>query len=141
MSYDVMMLKFKGARPESPEEIEPEGLAPLGAAADVRRQISNVLDGTDWSDPPWGRFEGDGFSIEFNVGADDPIDSMMLHLRGGGDAIATVAKLAAQIGWAAIDCQTDAFIDLEAPSEEGWEKWQGFRDRVVGERGGSDDES
>ena len=119
MSYDVMVVKFAGKRPATPLDMQAAEVTSLGAAAQVRRSISVALPGTDWSDPTWGMFDGDGFSIEFNVGGGDPVGNIMLHLRGGGDALAAAARLATQMGCAAIDCQTDKFLDLAAPADEG----------------------
>lgn len=95
MSWDVMLFKFTGTPPATAEEIDDAELIPLGAAADVRASISAVLREVNWSDPTWGIFDGPGFSIEFNVGDDDPIQNMMLHVRGGGDAVSAITALVA----------------------------------------------
>jgi hypothetical protein len=106
---------------------------PLGPAGVVRQQISALLPGIDWSDPTWGVYEGDGFSIEFSVGDDDPIDAMMLHVRGGDDAISKIVTFTRPLGWSALDCSTGQFLDLENPSQEGWEGFQAYRDRAMGQ--------
>jgi len=76
---------------------------------------------------------GDGFSIEFNVGDDDPIDNMMLHVRGGGDAIAAIMSFVTPMGWSALDCSTGEFLDPAAPSDEGWKGFRAYRDKVIGQ--------
>jgi hypothetical protein len=96
-----------------------------------RELLSGLLPGIDWSDTTWGIYEGNGFSIEFNVGRDDPIGIMMLHVRGGGDAIAAIVTLARPVGWSALDCSTSKFLDLDNPSQAGWEVFQAFRDKVI----------
>jgi hypothetical protein len=65
-----------------PDDFE---LPVLGSAAEVRERIHQVLQAVDWDDPEWGRLEGMGWSMELNLGRDDPADSLMLHVRGGGD--------------------------------------------------------
>ena len=85
----------------------------------------------DWSDPNWGIYKGGGFTIEFNVGKNDPIDHMMLHVRGGGDAIAAITHFARPLGCSALDCSTGEFLDLDNPSQAGWEEFQEFRDKVI----------
>lgn len=85
----------------------------------------------DWSDTTWGLYRGDGYSIEFNVGEEDPIQDMMLHVRGGGDAIADIMKFVVPNGWAALDCSTSEFLDPANPSDEGWAGFQEFRDDVL----------
>lgn len=132
MSWDVMVLNYGGKL--SPDEmLDADPVGPLGPAAQVRRRIAKHLPGIDWSEPAWGVFEGDGFTIEFNSGSDDPIDSMMLHVRGGGDAIAALLKFAKPNGWSLLDCSTSEFLDLENPSAEGWEGFQDFRDKAIGQ--------
>jgi len=129
MSWDVMVLNYGG---KFTPALEAEPVGPLGPAAQVRRKIAKHLPGVDWSEPEWGLYEGDGFSIEFNAGSDDPIDSIMLHVRGGGDAITAMVKFAKPNGWSLLDCSASEFLDPENPSAEGWEGFQAFRDKVVG---------
>ncbi len=74
---------------------------------------------------------GEGFSLEFNIGKDDPVETIMLHVRGGGDAIAAMLKFCQPNNWSLFDCSTSEFIDPENPSQEGWEGFQEFRDKVV----------
>jgi hypothetical protein len=131
MSWDVMVFNMRGKSPPSLEQLQESDYEPLGPAAVVRQHISALLPGIDWSDPAWGIYEGDGFSIEFNVGKDDPIDNMMLHVRGGGDAISAITKFVRLPGWSALDCSTSEFLDLENPSQAGWEGFQAFRDNII----------
>ena len=131
MSWDVMIFNFGGKSPPLLEQLETSDCAPLGPAHDVRELISTVLPGVDWSKPDWGTYSGDGFSIEFNVGDDDPIPHMMLHVRGSGDAISAIIELARPGGWSALDCSTGDFIDPGRPSDEGWRRFQAYRDQIV----------
>jgi hypothetical protein len=56
---------------------------------------------------------------------------MMLHVRGRGDAIATIARLAKPLGWLVLDCSTTEFLDLDNPSQAGWEGFQAFCGKVL----------
>jgi hypothetical protein len=129
MSWDVVVLNYGGRSLPTPDA-DPVG--PLGLAAQVRRRIAKHLPGVDWSESAWGIYEGDGFTIEFNAGDDDPIDSMMLRVRGEGDAIAALLRFANPNGWSLLDCSTSEFLDQENPSAEGWDGFQSFRDRAIG---------
>jgi hypothetical protein len=131
MSWDVMIFNLGGKMPPALEQLQDGDIVPLGLAGDVRQRISGLLGGVDWSDPSWGFYGGEGFSIEFNVGKDDPIPNMMLHVRGGGDAIAAITRFAKPLGWSALDCSTSEFLDLEKPSQAGWEGFQAYRDKVI----------
>jgi hypothetical protein len=132
MSWDVMIFRFVGKPPASTEGMDDAQRLPLGPAADVRASISSKLPQTSWNDPVWGILDGDGFLIEFNVGDDDPIDNIMLHVRGGGDAITAIMSFVVPLGWSASDCSSGEFLDPSAPSEEGWKGFQAYRDKVVG---------
>jgi hypothetical protein len=130
MSWDVMVLNYGGKL--SPDEmLDAEPVGPLGPAAQVRRRIAKHLPGVDWSEPAWGIYEGDGFTIEFDIGEDDSIESILLHVRGGGDAITALLGFANPNGWSLLDCTTSKFLDPEKPSAEGWEGFQAFRDKAM----------
>jgi len=85
----------------------------------------------DWSDPEWGMYAGDRFTFELNTGQDDPIVALMVHVRGGGDAIAALLRLAVPNRWSLFDCSTGEFLDPHEPSREGWEGFQAYRDTVI----------
>ncbi|MFL5733038.1 MAG: hypothetical protein ACJ78Q_07525, partial [Chloroflexia bacterium] len=75
MSWDVMVFDFNGPPPdlnEAPPDYQPPV---MGSAAQVRERISAHLPGVDWSDPTWGDYLGEGFTIEFNMGRRETIDS------------------------------------------------------------------
>lgn len=133
MSWDVMIFNTGGEQPPPIEEFDESDWDPLGPAASVRQRLAGLLPGIDWSDPTWGIYGGEGFSIEFSVGDDDPIDDMMLHVRGGGDAIAAIVTFARPLGWSAFDCSMGEFLDFENPSQEAWQGFQEFRDKAIGQ--------
>lgn len=132
MSWDVLVRNYQGSPPADSDEI---AAAPdpnvLGSATAVREAISKHLDGVDWTDPAWGIYESGGFSIEFSIGGGEVVDSMMLHVRGGGDAIADMLRFAEPNKWSLFDCSTGAFIDSSNPSQEGWQGFQAFCDKIV----------
>lgn len=131
MSWDVVIVDSGGKTAACPlTDLEDDDFRPLGPADEVRHKLSSILAGIDWSDPTSGIFEGDGFSIEFNVGEDDPIQSIMLHVRGAGDAIAAIMSFVRPSGWSAMDCSTGEFLDPNNPSPEGWEGFQAHRDKI-----------
>lgn len=68
--------------------------SPLGTIAEVHSRIDSHLPGVDWSDPTWGFYAGDGFTFEFNVGSEEPIQVVSVHVRGGGNAIADLLRFA-----------------------------------------------
>ena len=140
MSWDVMIFNMSGKPPPPIAEMRESDCPPLGPAAEVRQRVSWIISGVDWSDPSWGIYEGDGFSIEFNVGKADPIDNMMLHVRGGGDAITTIMAFARELRWSVLDCSTGEFLDPLNLSQAGWEGFQAYRDELFKEPKESDED-
>ena len=130
MSWDVMIFNTRSKAPPPLEQFEESDYPPLGPAAEVRQRISALLPGVDWTDTTCGIYQGDGFSIEFNVD-DDPIENMMLYVRGSGDAISQIATICQSNGWSALDCTTSEFLDLQNPSQEGWKGYQSYCDKVL----------
>jgi len=135
MSWDVVVLNYGSSPPADVEEMgevgEPD---PLGSATAVRELISRHLDGVDWSDPTYGVYTGGEFTIEFPIRDEDPIDSLMLHVHGGGDAIQTLLRFAQPNNWTLFDCSTSEIIDPVSPSQEGWEGFQKLRDKYISQQ-------
>jgi len=139
MSWDLSVFAAKVPPPpvaEMPEDWRGETLGP---AAEVRGRISACLPAVDWSDPTWGIYEGDGFSFEFNVGRKDPSDGFMVHVRGGGGAVAALLQLAGRWGWYLLDCSQGEWLHHCSDAEAGWQGFQAYRDRVL-TRAGSEGE-
>lgn len=142
MSWDISVFAAKVPPPpvaEMPADWRGET---FGAIDNVRRKISICLPAVDWSDPTWGKYDGDGFSLEFNVGdkeSDEQSDGFMVHVRGGGDAATTLLALGRRWGWYLLDCSQGEWLHHCADVEAGWKGFQTFRDRVL-DRSESDGE-
>ena len=103
---------------------------PLGSRGAVQERIREVLPDVDWSDPAWGRLDGQAWSMELNAGRESIVDSLMLHVRGGGDdAVEAVVAIADAIGARALDVSTGRL--LSPGDTEGWRAWQRYRDYAV----------
>ncbi|HZG02264.1 MAG TPA: hypothetical protein VE546_01590 [Streptomyces sp.] len=133
MSWDVLLLPLP-ADAASVSDL-PDGLSPppIGGAARVRDALRAAVPGVDLSDPAWGVLEGPTWSVELNIGAGDPVESVMLHVRGGGDDVLPVIhRMAAALGCRAVDCSEGDF--LAEGDGTGWHAFQEFRDRVLAPR-------
>ena len=104
---------------------------PMGEARTVIDQISRVLPGIEWFKNESGIYDGDGFLFEIGVGDESPVEAVMLGVRGGGDPVTSIVKLCRECGWVAFDCSTGELIDLNDPSDDGWQGFQAFRDKVI----------
>lgn len=93
--------------------------------------VTKYFPGTDWSDPVWGIFDSPFGSIEFNLGKDDPIIDMMLHVRASNEIIVPIVALCLEEGWNALDCSTGELLESAEDPTTGLESWRAFRDRVI----------
>ncbi len=136
MSWDVLLQSLP---PEirSLDEIPADYAPPsLGSRADLIARIAARLPSVDFSDPAWGRLEGESFSIELNLGSESVTQSLMLHIRGGGEALGVVREICEALRCPAIDCSEGGLIDFGSPhASEGWQRWCAYRDRVLAGRG------
>lgn len=83
MSWDVVLMRLPAdvtSVHEIPADYTPD---PLGRRDDVRAAVTQACPEADLSDPAWGELSGPTWSVELNIGSEDPVDSIMLHIRGG----------------------------------------------------------
>ncbi|MER5498091.1 MULTISPECIES: hypothetical protein [unclassified Streptomyces] len=131
MSWDVLLLRLPDDITSVQEIPADHAPAPLGPRHDVLAAVARAVPGADLSDPGWGTLSGPTWSIELNIGSKDPVDSIMLHIRGSGDDVLTpVFRLAGSLRCGALDCTDGELLAPGRPS--GWHAFQQFRDQVVG---------
>jgi len=114
----------------------PDGFRPLpiGQRSDVIKAIQAVVSEADFTDRSWGKIEGDGYSIEINLGDEEVLNSFAIHVYGGGRAPQVVAAILRRLGVRALDPGSESgFFEAGASSQESFEKWQRFRNKVVGD--------
>ena len=131
MSWDIAVFACESVPPPMKQMPKDWRGAVLGSQKEVREKISACLPQVNWRDPTWGMLDGDGFSFEFNVGRDEPNDGFMIHVRGGGDAVAALDRLAIHSGWFFVDCSQGEWIHHCADRQAGWTGFQNYRDRVI----------
>jgi len=132
MSWEVFVLAAKEPPPpfdELPRDWDGES---LGTARQVRELISRCLPATDWTDPTYGRFEGDGFSFSFGIRDEDPNMGFMIRVCGGGDVLTPLRALAEGTGWYLLDISKGEWLHHSEDFEAGWRGFQAYRNRVLG---------
>lgn len=132
MSWDISIQKFTRTYATIDELDDDTQPLPLGPRSIVQAAVLRAFPGTDWSDPAWGRFDAPFGSIEFNSGTDDPVDSIMLHVRASDAVVPAIVQMCRENGWQAIDCSGGGFLEQAAVPEAGLRAWREYRDRVVG---------
>lgn len=128
MSWDIHISDLPEVQSISdiPEDFRPQS---LGSRSALIAKIVDIFPFADFSDPSWGIIDGDGWSIEINIGKDMECDGIMLHVRGKG-AVPAVAAIVDQLGLRAIDIQSGKFFQRDAANES-FNSWRSYRDSVV----------
>lgn len=131
MSWDIFVQDFpRDIR--SVEEI-PKDFQPLeiGRPSEIIETIRTILPMADFSDPTWGLIDGPGWSIEVNLGAEEPCRGFALHVRCGGGAVGAVAAILDALKLRAVDTQTGEFFVGGEEGLESFRRWNAYRDQVM----------
>ena len=130
MSWDVLIF---AAPPEiqTMEQMGADFHSELGPRDEVLGRLRRLFPEIDLSDPAWANLLGPGFAIELNIGDKDPVDSILLHVRGSDDAVGPIRQLCEATGWRAMDMADCEFLRFDDDPAAGLRAWRGFRDRAV----------
>jgi hypothetical protein len=135
MSWDIFVQDF----PRDIKTLEdiPEGYSPpsIGKRSTVISRIKEVVPFANFSDPSWGLIDGDGWSIEVNLGDSEDCMGFAFHVRGGDEAVGVVAAVLQHLDLRAFDAQTGDFFVAGPEAVESFRKWRAYRDRVVADLG------
>ncbi|MCP4317283.1 MAG: hypothetical protein GY789_15035 [Hyphomicrobiales bacterium] len=131
MSWDISFMAADNPPPPVSEMPDEWSGNHAEAVADVPAKISSILPKTDWSDPKWGTLDGNSFSLEFNMGDDDPCSSFMIHARGGGEVARVIEEIAQLPGWYALDTSQGEWLHHCSSAEAGIEAFNNYRDQVI----------
>jgi hypothetical protein len=97
------------------------------------QRILEIVPFVDFTDPASGRIQGDGFSIEVNLGHDEEVDSFAFHVCGSrNQAVGVIADILDHLNLRALDGGNEdtGFFDPEK-SIESLRKWRAYRDYLV----------
>ncbi|MER6916038.1 hypothetical protein ABT354_30560 [Streptomyces sp. NPDC000594] len=130
MSWDVLLLRLPDEATSVEQITDAHTPAPVGSLHDVHAAINRATPDVDLSDPTRGELLGPTWSMELSIGSQDPVGSIMLHIRGSGDdALTPVFRLASSLCCKILDCSAgDLITPLEA---SGWHGFQKYRDHAV----------
>ncbi len=132
MSWDIFIMDY-------PREIEtandiPDDFDPpfIGHRSDLIAKIGKALPDADFTNPDWGLLERPGWSIEFNMGDEEKLKSIVLHVRGGSGAVEVIAQILDLLNLRGIETGNGDFFTAGKEAQEGFDKWRRYRDQVVG---------
>ncbi|HLL52419.1 MAG TPA: hypothetical protein VK447_02675 [Myxococcaceae bacterium] len=91
----------------------------LGDRALLASRLEEALPGVEFEDPSWGAINGDGFSIQIDLGEQSEVDSVTLHVQGGGsDAFKTIWDATRALGVRALDVTTGELLNFSQDGDE-----------------------
>lgn len=124
-----MKEKFEFEIPKGGQEI----FLPLGNREEIIKKLKNKFSNIDYSDKSWGILIEQDFSIEFNTGSDEIVNTIMLHIRGGGNVIKIVQTICEILDGHALDISYTRYIDFDfsEKTEESWGDFQKYRNQVI----------
>lgn len=132
MSWDVYLMKI----PENISSVVEMGndfeSQPLGNHEDILKVFKELFPTSDFTDPNWGMLDTEDYAVEFNISKSDPVDSIMLHIRGNDKSVEIVEGICKRTGWRAIDTGSGDFIDFSNSPENSFKEWSRFRNQVLG---------
>jgi hypothetical protein len=112
MSWDVLLQKLPRTvrRPEDvPDDYDPPV---IGSRAEVTSALRKLFRNIEDGDVSFLTLSRSAFTIEFNLGNQEPCSQLLLHVRGDhAQAAKAVLRIADCFGARAIDCSTSEFIE------------------------------
>ncbi|WP_405802645.1 hypothetical protein [Streptomyces sp. NBC_01187] len=127
MSWDVRVVRVAGDGDGG--KGAPD--LPLGSAEEVRERVRAAFPGIDDEDPLWWVLNGPTWTIALLMGRDDPVEALLLEVRGSGDDVMEpVFRLAEAFSGAVYDTTMGEFLTGREDTA-GWHTFQGFRDGVT----------
>ncbi|MFF3250127.1 hypothetical protein ACFYWP_03765 [Actinacidiphila glaucinigra] len=130
MSWDVLLLPL----PEELTSIDDLPVdhvsLPVGSRSKVHEVLRSAVPDIDLTDPAWGQLLGPTWVIEFNIGTGDPVESVMLHVRGGeDDVLPVIFRVSRAMGCRPLDCSDGELLREDDPRS--WQAFQEYRDGVT----------
>lgn len=112
MSWDVLFQDLPNniqSFDQIPRDFKPQNLCSRTYYEEMIRSLFPEINSDDRF---WMILENENYSIEFNSGQEENLDSIMLHIRGNEKSIEVIQKICDYSGWKAIDCTAGDFIDF-----------------------------
>lgn len=128
---DVVLIRTKG-NDEPLKEINTDNMIlfkQMEIAKEIKRIAAIVSAKYNCDDLAWPTMDTDKWSIEFNGGADEETESVMLCIRGGEEPTEVLKELAESLNTRLYDCSSGEFLEFDIPS--GFSDWKAYRDKVI----------
>jgi hypothetical protein len=131
MSWDLLVQDLpRDARSvkEIPVDFRPSS---IGKRSMIIAKIKEIVPAADFSDPSWGRIDGDDWSIEVNIRDEEECKGFAFHVRGGDAAVGVVTAILKHLNLRALDVQRGDFFVAGEEAIKSFQKWRAYRDQVI----------
>jgi len=140
MSWDVIIFNVSNEI-KSVSELTEDAIKPLGSRDNVLSAIKTTFPQANLSDPSWVVQDGAGYSIEFSLGQNDPIQTMMVYVRGDISSLRAIEQFCRTTGWRAFDSSVGDFIDFsDLNYDRGFKRWEQYKNYVASKHSQNEDE-
>ena len=132
MSYDIFVLDLPADITDVdqiPADFKAGHLGPRAAIVDA---IRRVVPEAAFDETGWASIDGADYSVEINLGTEDPVDSFAFHLRGGEEALFVVANILDTLGFRAVAPGTESGLFTLGTATQAYARWRAYRDHVAG---------
>jgi hypothetical protein len=127
MSWDVIVMKFpqdfNGDLENLPDDFKPENICTREYFENEIKKIFPKINCETLNE--------DTFSIEFDIGEGDPIQTISLQVRGDNKALESIKILCERFNCQELDTTKSEIIDFIEETNNGFMEWQEYRDKVV----------
>ena len=131
MSFDIFVQDIPDAAKaveDIPDDFRPQ---PIGRRSSLVAAIRRVAPEVKFATPEWGTIDADGYSVEVNIGLDDPVMGFAFHLRGGEGGQFLVAEILAELGARAFAPGAESgFFEVDRGAQA-FLRWRSLRDRLA----------
>jgi hypothetical protein len=127
MSWDVTLIRFQNhyeVVADVPEGVEP---VPLGSLEAVQTAIEDSFPGVVWQPMRqwglWGAWSAAEESVEFNLGVDELVAGLGLHVQAEQSVVDSILNLAERLDAQVLDVSVGEFLRPGEPAA-GLEAWR-----------------
>ena len=109
--------------------------SPIGMRSEIIKKIKKVVPEANFSDPSWGTIDGDGFSIEVNMGDKEECNGFAFHVRGGEAAAFVICDILEKLGLRALDPNSETgLFEIGPDAINSLHQWRQYRNKVLKEK-------
>ena len=129
MSWDLFVQDWGSfdSLEQIPNDFEPKS---IGKRSELIEKIKTAEPTAAFTNPSWGLLENEFFSIEFNMGDSEVVDSFVMHIRGNELAIPCIGNILESLNLRASDGSTPNFFDIEKSKKE-MSRWIDYRNSIA----------